>query len=259
MFFVLSKTLRFLISPLPLLVLALLGVVTWYHRKWARAALLVVLVCLYALSIPFTADRLMHWLEVPRVSRHALQSHYDVVVVLSGMVNLQLSREGHLEFTDAVDRILAGIAFVKQGIGHVLLISGGSEDLFDQSRSEAPLLRDFALQLGLATAQVLIEPNSRNTYENARFSARLLRAHDYQRVLLITSAAHMRRAVAAFHKQGIFPDTYPVDFEANDVITLFSFIPSARSLSRTTDAIHELVGLVMYRLQGYIYTSRGFR
>jgi uncharacterized SAM-binding protein YcdF (DUF218 family) len=252
MFFVLSKLLRFLISPLPLLILALLGIVTWYHRKWARPTLLVVLVCLYALSIPFTADHLMHWLEVPRVSRHALQPHYDVVIVLSGMVNLQLSQEGHLEFTEAVDRILAGLALVKQGIGNVLLISGGSGNLFDQSHSEAQLLRDFALQLGLTTEQVLIEPNSRNTYENALFSTRLLRAHDYQRVLLITSAAHMRRAVAAFHKQGIFPDTYPVDFEGTDAITPFSFMPSAGSLFRTKDAIHELVGLVMYRLQGYI-------
>ena len=252
MFFVLSKVLQFLVLPLPLGLLALLAILVFYHRRWARRALLVVFVSFYGLSIPYTANRLMHWSEVPRIAPAALHPPYDVVIVLSGMVDLSVSRGGHLEFTGAVDRILAGIAFVKQGTGKTLLISGGSGKLFDQRTKEAELLRTFALQLGLAAGQVLVEPDSRNTYENAAYSAKVLRTHQLQRALLVTSASHMRRAVAAFHKQGIFPDTYPVDFRASDEVSPFSFVPSVASLSKATEAIYELIGLVMYRFQGYL-------
>jgi uncharacterized SAM-binding protein YcdF (DUF218 family) len=252
MFFVFSKVLPALVFPFPLFFLALLVIVVFYHRRWARRVLLAVVVCCYGLSIPYTANRLMHWLEGPHVASAALRPPYDVVLVLSGMVDLAVSRRGPLEFTGAVDRILAGIAFVKQGIGKQLLISGGSGKLFAQDIKEATLLQTFALQLGLTAEQVLVETASRNTHENAAYSATMLRTHRLQRVLLITSATHMRRAVAAFHKQGIFPDTYPVDFRASAEVTPLSFMPSAGSLARTTDVIHELVGLIMYRLQGYL-------
>lgn len=252
MFFVLSKILQLLVYPLPLLFLILFGIAVWYHRKRARAVLLIVMVCLYGLSIPYTADHLMQWLEVPRVSGEALQPRYDAVIVLSGMLHVSLSREGRLEFNGAVERILAGVTFIRKGIGDRLIISGGSGNLFDQRVSEARLLKDFAMQLGLTAEQILIEATSRNTYENALHSARLLRAHHYQRALLITSAFHVRRAAAAFHKQGIFPDTYPVDFRSGAPITPFSFVPSAECLHKTTSVIRELVGLIVYRIQGYI-------
>lgn len=252
MFFVLSKVLQILIYPLPLLLLALLGILVWYHRKWARSALLVVIIGLYSLSVPFTTNYLMYQLEVSRPSLDKLQQKYDVVIVLSGMVNLWLSKEDRIEFTESVDRILAGISLIKQGIGDKLLISGGSGSLFDQSFSEAEVLKKFAMEFGLSADQILVEGTSRNTYENAVNSARLIKSHDYQHVLLITSAFHIPRALAAFHKQGIFPDTYPVDFYATDRITPFSFIPSADSLIEIELVIHEWVGMIMYRLQGYI-------
>lgn len=252
MFFVLSKTLSLLIFPLPLVFLALLGIFLFYHHNWARTALLGVLLCFYGLSTPYVANRLMQWVEVARVSPADLQSHYDVIIVLSGMTDLQLSQAHRLEFTSSVDRILAGISLIKQGVGDILLISGGSGSLFDQTRKEATLLKDFAIQQGLAANQILTDTASRNTYENAVQSARLLHEHRYQRALLITSASHMYRAVAAFYKQGVRPDIYPVDFRGHDTTAPFDFIPTEWSLCQLRDAVYELVGLLMYRLQGYI-------
>ena len=86
MFFVLSKVLQFLVYPLSAGFLALLGIVIFYHRPWGRRALLVVLLLFYALSIPYTADRFMHWLEVPRVPIETLRPPYAAVIVLSGML-----------------------------------------------------------------------------------------------------------------------------------------------------------------------------
>jgi uncharacterized SAM-binding protein YcdF (DUF218 family) len=252
MFFVLSKILRFLVYPVPLCFLALLGIVIFYHRRWARKALLAVLALFYGLSIPYTANQVMHWLEVPRVDAKTLRPPYDAVIVLSGTLHTQLAQQGYIEFTEAADRILTGILFVQQGLGKTLLMSGGTGNLFDQRTSEARLLKVFALQLGLRDDQVLVEAHSRNTYENALHTANMLRAHQLHHTLLITSASHMRRAVATFHKQGIFPDTYPVDYQAADIVTPFSFVPSASGVKKVTAVLHELIGLITYRVQGYI-------
>jgi uncharacterized SAM-binding protein YcdF (DUF218 family) len=170
------------------------------------------------------------------------------------MVSLTLSTPGQIEFYDSVDRIIAGIAMVKQGRAEKLLISGGTGSLYAQPVREASLLRIFALEYGLRDDQILVDDTSRNTYENALYTMHLLRTHGYQHCLLITSALHMRRAAAIFHKQGLTPDLYPVDFHSKPEweLTPFDFLPSAHTLSLASDVIHELVGFVMYRLQGYL-------
>ncbi len=252
MFFILSKTLARFAYPLPLLILVLLVIVLFYRRRWARSTLGVALVGIYVLSLPFTANRLLHWLEAPRVSPQDLRPPYDVLIVLSGAVDLSLSQPGRLEFTGAVDRILAGMRLLREGVGKTLLISGGSGDLFNQRASEARLLKDFVLAFGVPEERLVIDAVSRNTYENAVQTARLMRRHDFQRALLITSASHMRRSLAVFHKQGIAPDPYPVDFGARLGVTPFSFVPTSGALHRTEGVMREVLGLIMYRLAGYL-------
>ncbi len=93
----------YLIYPLSLLFLAVIG--------------------LYGLSIPFTANRIMHGLEGSRVALDLEQPPYDAAVVLTGMLDLDLSTEGAPEFDSGVDRVLAGIDLVQRGIGKRLIIS----------------------------------------------------------------------------------------------------------------------------------------
>ena len=252
MFFVLSKTLQYLIFPLTLVFLALVAVFALYHRKHTRAVLGAMIVGLYVLCMPITSDSLMGWLEGPRPSPNILAQKFDVAVVLTGMLDLKLSTEGNIEFGEGVDRILAGISMVRRGIADQLLITGGSGDLFDQSKSEAVFLKEFAIESGLSSDQIIIDPTSRNTHENAVNTAALVRERGYEKILLITSAFHMWRSEAAFNQQGLFPEVYPVDFRTSDTINIFSFLPSSDALSRITRMIHELVGVAVYSLQGYI-------
>lgn len=254
MFFLLSKLLNWLVSPLSLLFVGLLAILVFYHRRYARWGLACVLLLLYSMSTSIAAKPLVRWLEGPRPGPEALRQHYDVAIVLTGMVHLRRSRPGHLEFGEAVERILEGISLVKRGIADKLFIVGGSGDPFNRRASEAGLLRTFALEFGLRDEQVLVEEVSRNTYESAVNAAQIIRAGNYRQLVLITSATHMYRAAATFHKQGLFPDPYPVDFQTSGGtgIHLFAFVPSVGILAMTTSTVHELIGVVMYRLQGYI-------
>jgi uncharacterized SAM-binding protein YcdF (DUF218 family) len=254
MFFLLSKLLNWFVYPLSLLFVGLLAILVFYRRRYTRWGLAFVLLLFYSLSAPITVLPLVRWLEGPRPGPEALRQHYDVAIVLTGMVSLGRSRPGHLEFNEHVDRILEGISLVKRGVADKLFIVGGSGDLFNRGASEARQLRIFALEFGLLDEQVLVEEMSRNTYENAVKATEIMRAGQYRELVLITSALHMHRAAAAFHKQGLFPDLYPVDFQSNNRggINVFSLLPSTRALDVMTSVIHELIGVVTYRLQGYI-------
>jgi uncharacterized SAM-binding protein YcdF (DUF218 family) len=252
MFFLLSKLLNWFGYPLSLLFLGLIGVLVFYRRRYTRWGLACLLLLLYGMSAMITVKPLMHWLEGPRPTPE-MRQHYEVAIVLTGMVAVRRNTPGHLEFNEHVERILEGISLVRRGIADKLLIAGGSGDPFNRDHSEARVLRTFALESGLRDEQVFVEATSRNTYESAVNAAQILRAGNYRQLVLITSAAHMYRAAAAFHKQGLFPQPYPVDFQTDgEAIHLFDFIPSVHALGVMTDAVHELVGLVMYRLQGYI-------
>jgi uncharacterized SAM-binding protein YcdF (DUF218 family) len=253
MFFILSKLLTVIVYPLPLLLLGLLAILVFYHRRSARWLLALVLILFYVLSVPYAVLPLVQWLEGPRPTQEALRPHYDVAIMLTGIVYLGVSSYDHIEFNEHVERVLTGVSFVKRGIADKLLIVGGSGSLSAVRGSEAALLRTFVLEFGLRDEQVLTEQTSRNTYENAVYAAEIIRAGQYRDLVLITSALHIQRAAAAFHKQGLFPDLYPVDFQSSDRRgNVFDFYPSPKILHLATQVMHEWIGRVMYRLQGYI-------
>jgi uncharacterized SAM-binding protein YcdF (DUF218 family) len=253
MFFLLSKFLYWLVYPMSLLFVGLLAILVFYHRRYARWGLAFVLLLFYSMSAPITVLPLVDWLEGPRPGPEALRPHYDVAIVLTGMVDLRRSRAGHIEFNEHVDRILEGISLVKRGIADKLFIVGGSGNPLNRRAGEARVLRTFALEFGLHDEQVLTEEFSRNTYENAVKATEIIRAAQYRDLVLITTALHMHRAAAAFHKQGLFPDLYPVDFQGGrGGITVLYLFPSVGVLDIMTYVIHELIGFATYRLQGYI-------
>ena len=134
MFFLLSKFLSWLVYPVSLLFVGLLAILVFYRRRYARWGLAFILLLFYSLSAPITVRPLVRWLEGPRPGPEALRPHYDVAIVLTGMVNLRSSSAGRIEFNESVERILEGISLVKRGIADKLFIVGGSGNPFDQPR-----------------------------------------------------------------------------------------------------------------------------
>lgn len=252
MFFLASKVLMAFVYPLGVVCCGLLVVLLGYRRRWGRGLLAVLCLSVYGLSTPGVVLPLVRWLEGPPPGLQPPRSHYDVAIVLTGMVDLRRSRPGQIAFNAHVERILEGIRLVKQGVADKLLIVGGSGSLALPDASEARLLRPFVLDCGLRDDQVLTEETSRNTYENAVNAAALLRAGPYRDLVLITSALHMPRSIAVFHKQGLTPDTYAVDFQTLEgPLDLLAWVPSAQALALMTAVVHEWLGRVIYHVQGY--------
>src|SRR5208282_2942524 len=130
-----------------------------------------------------------------------------------------------------------------------IIVSGGSNVvIFDEGVEAAFAVRQLEA-LGVAPVRITAEEQSRNTIENAVFSRLIATPKPGERWLLVTSAYHMPRAMAAFRAAGFPVEAYPVDWRTRgpiDVVRPFASLGDG--LRRTDTAMHEWVGLLAYRL-----------
>ena len=105
---------------------------------------------------------------------------------------------------------------------------------------------------GTSGDRIIVEDKSRNTRENALFTKPIVEARGFERVLVVTSAFHMPRAIECYRAVGLAVDVYPVDFRARRASAGgFEWLPRANALAVTTGMTRELIGRFVYRAQGY--------
>jgi uncharacterized SAM-binding protein YcdF (DUF218 family) len=132
-----------------------------------------------------------------------------------------------------------------------IVFTGGNNNLFDVSESEAGIAKVLFESFGIASSRIVLEDRSRTTDENATFTRDLVKPAPGERWLLVTSAYHMPRAMAVFRHAGFSVEAYPVDFRTRgwiDAVTPFASVSAG--LARTDTAMHEWIGLIAYRLSG---------
>lgn len=253
MFLELSKVLDVLVSPLTWALL-LLAAALVSARGGRRAYGLVAAagVVLLAFSTEPVANATMRWVESSATTTYRPGVVYDAVIVLSGEVDAPASRaSGRVELTAAADRLAAGFQLLHQGRARAVLLSGGNVFPQPGEPSEAERVAGELRAWGIAPERIVVEGASRNTRENAIEAARVVAARGWRTLLLVTSAAHMPRALGCFQAVGLAPDTLPVDRRAGDGRGR-SWLPRARALLQSTEALHELAGRAVYRIAGYL-------
>ena len=250
MFVILSKVLDLAVAPLTwALALGAVGLVL-RNRRWSVALTALALVVLYAFSVAPVAARIAAWAEGSAVRTDRPEVTYDAVVVLSGEVDSSASRaSGRRELTAAADRLVAGFDALRSGHAREILLTGVSALPAPGEQAEPELVAAELQAWGVAPERIVLETNSRNTHENAVATARIAAERGWRRLLLVTSAAHMPRALGCFRKAGLSPDSLPVDFRAGAEAR--GWLPRAASLAQSTEALREMTGRVVYRLVGY--------
>jgi uncharacterized SAM-binding protein YcdF (DUF218 family) len=250
-FFVLSKTLDLLLDPwwwvfLPVLV----GSAARCGRPRRLGAGLVAtgLLVFALLSLPFVTNRLWHELEADVVSTMRPDVTYDVVVLLGGTVASFGATPDTVSWGDNVERLTVTFDLLRTGKARHVIVSGG------QLREGLPTEADYlARQLeawGIEKSRILIEPEARNTVENAERSKALLEARGFKTVLMVTSAFHLPRAQGCFRAVGLEPDVLPVDFRMRAPEADTHWLPRAGYFGDSAQALRELFGRVTYRLTG---------
>ena len=150
-------------------------------------------------------------------------------------------------------RCLHAVELYRLGGRRPVVVSGGKVAPDDDGPPCARAMRDFLVLSGVAGADVIEEGDSTTTFENASRCARLLGDRRMGRVVLVTSATHMRRAWLAFRKQGIEAYPSPCQFRATEFDWSFrDFLPGPNAARAFHQAFHEWLGLAWYRLRGKI-------
>jgi uncharacterized SAM-binding protein YcdF (DUF218 family) len=255
LFFILSKILGFFALPSNLIIaVGLVGLVLLCTRFTRLASWLVVtslvLIALFGLS-PL-GNALILPLEQRFPPWDASRGPPDGIVILGGSISPDVSAaRGEVALDEAAERITVAAELARRYPDARLLFSGGSNALIFSEGTEAEFAVRVLEDLGVAPERITAEDRSRNTIENAVFSRRLADPKPGQRWLLLTSAYHMPRSMAAFRAAGFAVEAYPVDWRTRGPIdALRPFASLGDGLRRTDTAAREWAGLLAYRLAG---------
>lgn len=219
--------------------------------KWKKIFLYLSIIFLLFFSNNYLFTKIGSKWEIAAKPASSITGHYKYAVVLGGMGSTN-KETGKLYVGQSIDRILQAIIVYKQGKTDKILITGGSGSVFGQNRREAPVIKNFCIQMGVPPEDIIVEADSKNTRENATFSKKYIDIEN-DKILLITSAIHMRRSIACFKKVG-----YTFDYLATDPLTkavLYPddyFLPKTEAMDAWTSLIKEVVGFVTYKVVGYI-------
>ena len=243
--------------PLALsLILCLLGLLLQVrgYVRLGSGVMLAALGWLWFWSLPVVSDGLRSSLETrfQNISVAAVPQA-DAVVVLGGAMDAGPPGYPYPNLGPAADRVWQAARLYHAGkAGRLVLSGGGVEWQGERVFTEAEAMRTLLSDLGVPESALVIENQSRSTRENALFSAELLHRLGLTRVLLVTSALHMPRALATFRAAGVAVMPAPTDFEVMpEPAHLLRWLPDAAALADSTRAIKEYLGLWMYRWRGW--------
>jgi len=263
MFLFLSKFLPFFIYPLGLAIICIIAALV-FHRspRWQRICIFSSLGILLLASntwVPTILTRSLEWRYLP------LETYppSEIIVVLGGSTASAQYPRQMVEVSGAGDRILYAAHLYHQGVAPKLLLTGGYIDWLDERNAPAHDMAEILIMLGVPEDALWYETESRNTYENALFTRRILEEQGIDHIVLVTSAMHMPRAVGLFEKQGFEVIPAPTDYnvtqsdwerlwQPNLTTQLFNALPSVGNLSDITLALKEYLGIFTYRLRGWL-------
>lgn len=255
MFFVLSKLFSFLTHPFSWIVIAFL--VAWITKRPRlsrysfRGAIIALL--FFSNAVIFSEFARLWEMEGTKLED---VGHYDCAVVLGGMAEWDNSHE-RLSIRRGGDRIWQAIDLYHMGKVDKILIAGANGHLLSNGLREAEQFKELLVQRGIPEEDILVEVVSKNTYENAVESKKVLDKNpEIKSILLVTSALHMRRAKKCFEEAG-FQDfgTFCTDHYTgkNRGYGIDQYlIPNVSTLTDWKRLTHEWVGYVTYKLMGYI-------
>lgn len=256
MFFIISKVFGFLTSPFTWIAAGIIYALITKIPQRKQKAIIFSCAIFLIFSNEFLAEEALRTLEIEN-SNFKEDEQYDVGIILGGMIRYDAQND-RVIFNQNVDRLLQPMILQRQGKIKKLLISAGSGDINHPEIKEAILLRRVASELGFDTNDVWIESNSRNTRENAAFSKEILQQkfknYNEQKILLITSATHMKRSLGCFEKVGIKAIPYGTAKLSGprDIHFKKLFIPNVFAIHAWEIFFHETFGIWTYKLAGYI-------
>jgi len=246
----------FLLPPLSLLLLLGLDIFLLYRRsKLAKPLIIAAFSLFWITSTPYFAEGALHMLEMQTMplgnSRTNTQPQAaEAIVILGGGTYFHAPEyAGQDTVSEQTLLRLRYGAKLHRETGKPILVAGGKP--LGNSISEAHQMR-YSLEQDFQVPVRWAEDASDNTFENARYSFQILQKADIKRIYLVTHAWHMPRAADIFRRAGFEVIEAPTAFTTRYQTNLFTFLPHTGALHDSRIFMHEVIGLLWYRVKSAI-------
>ena len=252
--YLLSKLLPLFFYPLGLAILiglATIVVALCGHRVRALVFMILTVAILYTTSTNVFSTFVISSLEqaYPPVPIENLPN-VDAIVVLGGYTDAAGSGSDVIELGDAIDRFFHGMRLYRAGKAPLVMLVGGAAR---GNQPEAQVMAAMLTEFGIPRSAMLLEDKSRNTRQNGLNAVAIMQQNNIGKILLVTSAYHMRRAQSVFEKLGIEVVPAATDYQVLEPDpSILDWLPNAEALMLTTLGIKEYLGWWFYRIRGWI-------
>ncbi len=263
MFVFLSKLLPLFAYPLGLCsALLILALILNKRRRLRNGLIIAAIAIIWIFSnrwVDLALTRSLEWQYLPAPGAPKAEA---IVVLGGGTYPAQYPRPT-TEMSGAGDRVFYAAHLYRDGRAPLVMLSGGTiEWMGDTASTPAAEMADIITFMGVPPSALVLEDKSQNTHEDATFSAQMLKEKGIHRILLVTSAIHMPRAMAVFQKLGLEVIPAPTDFKVTQNVWdgllhgspesyIINLLPNASDLGSITNVLKEYIGLFVYRLMGW--------
>ncbi len=232
-----KKFITSMILPPGILIVAFLFIfILAKNKKLIRFVALFSALFVYLISIEPVKDYLLSFLENGYSVCEKLDAN-AIVILGAGTYSLNYLNE------DTLNRTLAGYLIYKK-TKLPIIVSGGA--VFG-SICDAKAMAKMLKELGVEQSNIIEENKSKDTYQNALYTAEICKTKGFKKIILVTSAYHMKRALKFFSKTGLQILTYPADFkQTKDHYSVYSFLPTFGNFATSSKAIREYIALMVY-------------
>lgn len=219
-------------------------------KKLTVFTFLLTILCYFAIGNGLVASWLLNHLESSNVMPVKVDWGKTNAIILLGagtvkVLNGDLIKPTSISYSRIDEAARLYNSCKKSGNKCVVIISGG--DPLKNGKSEAEVYQSELYDYGVAPLDIILESKSLNTYQNAKFTNEILKSSHYDRIVLVTSGIHIKRAVLDFSHFGINVIPAPSDY----ISPTMSIIPFGYNFAVTDYALHECVGIWQYRINNY--------
>jgi len=248
--FILGKFIsNLLISPALFIIIVLVGglLMDRFNFERFKRIFIIISITFYLISIRPAKELIVRIIEPQKISTATEIRTSEVYVLLGGGIT-EDTPLGDIPTDPAYSRIVE-TAILYNKYPKKIIITGGR--VYDKnSSSESSVYGDVLTSLGIPEEDIILEEESKTTFENALFTKKLLDDRGITSITLITSATHMFRAKNTFASTGLKVAIAPSGYLSNKSrYQLQDFFPSAHNLNFFLRALWEYVGIAVYQVK----------
>jgi len=255
--FYLSKIVNFFTNPLYILFIIIiiqLFIIFFIESKklvifFSKLFLILFLFFGYIPLSNFLLSKIEDYIQP---SKYPIQQLTGVVVLGGSFeTGLESKERNQVFLNSSAERLTKTLEIYKKNPRILILFSGFSNEFKPQGWSESDMAKKFFIDQGVRIDNLIFENQSRNTFENIKYSKDII--NNYKGTWgLITSANHMPRSFFTFKKQGLILEPINVDYKTGTSRMFWINFDISAGLSNWNIVLHELIGIAYYKITNKI-------